>query len=269
MSESFAGSFGSQTPPRLVVTLRDGMPCELRTDRLVVGIEEYRLSELAWAGVVIDPTVAPVPGAPPPPAVLLRLRNGRDVLLSPAEPPAAWQLLGAIFQSRPDLRVSAPSPSPTPGPAPAYPPPPPSYGYGYGYGYQAPPGSSNSDTMLAGLSHLSIFFAPVILPLIVWLATRQSSPYTSRQGKQAFFFHLAFVVVQIVLVLGWFITFPLVFFAWEPRSAPSVAPSFFLFVVALWAVYGALWLFEVIFSIVGAVQAFQGKPFHYPLLGWL
>jgi hypothetical protein len=26
-------------------------------------------------------------------------------------------------------------------------------------------------------------------------------------------------------------------------------------------------LFNLIFSIIGAVNAFQGKPFHYPFLG--
>jgi uncharacterized Tic20 family protein len=257
MGERSEGQADATTHPRLVVTLRDGGTCELRADRIIASGQEYPLAEIAWVGLVIDPTVTPVPGAPPPPAVLLRLRDGREALLSAAEPPAAWQLLGAIFQARPDLRSPA-------GPAPAYPPPP-----GYGYGYQAPPRSSNSDTVLAGVSHLSIFFAPVILPLIVWLATRNSAPYASRQGKQAFFFHLAFFVVQIVLIFGWIFGFPLLLLSLGPNVTPTAEAPFFLSFFGIWLVYLAVWLIEVIFSIIGAVQAFQGKPFHYPLLGWL
>jgi uncharacterized Tic20 family protein len=34
-------------------------------------------------------------------------------------------------------------------------------------------------------------------------------------------------------------------------------------------VLGAIGLVNIIFSIIAAVQAFQGKPFHYPLLGGL
>jgi uncharacterized Tic20 family protein len=37
----------------------------------------------------------------------------------------------------------------------------------------------------------------------------------------------------------------------------------------VYAILGVLSLVQIVFSIIGAVQAFQGKPFHYPLLGWL
>ena len=43
----------------------------------------------------------------------------------------------------------------------------------------------------------------------------------------------------------------------------------FVLILGLYAVIGILSLVQIIFSIIGAVQAFQGKPFHYPLLGWL
>jgi uncharacterized Tic20 family protein len=261
VSERLEGQAGAATQPWLVVTLRDGATCELRTDRIVVGGQEYPLTEIAWTGLVIDPTVAPAPGAPPPPAILLRLRGGRDVLLSPAEPPAAWQLLGAIYQARPDLRAFAI------GPTPSYALPPP--GYGYGYAYAAPGAPSSSDTVLAGLSHLSVFFAPVILPLIVWLAMRKSSPYASQQGKQAFFFHLVFWILSLVFVFVWIFGFPFLLLTLGPDTAPPDEAPFFLAFFAIYGVFAVGWLIEVIFSIIGAVQAFQGKPFHYPLLGWL
>ncbi len=44
------------------------------------------------------------------------------------------------------------------------------------------------------------------------------------------------------------------------------------FLPLILAFYGGLALvgiLDAIFSVYAAVQAFQGKPYHYPLLGWL
>jgi uncharacterized Tic20 family protein len=194
------------------------------------------------------------------------MRDGSHVALATADPPDAWRLLGAIHEARPDLR--GPAPPPSDAQAPGMQPPPP---YGYPpYGY-APQAASNSDNVLAGLAHLSVFFAPLILPLVVWLAMRNTSPYASRQGKQAFFFHLFFTTlgfVSFILLYAGF--FSLAFSASSSDGAfdfTSYSP--FLLILGFYAVFGILSLVQIIFSIIGAVQAFQGKPFHYPLLGWL
>lgn len=313
MGESAEGTTATQ--PRLSLTLRDGGTCTLYADRIVIGSpehpQEYPLADLARAELVVDPHVAQTPGAPPPPAVLLRLRDGRDVLLSPAEAPAAWQLLGAIFAARPELRPAAtgaypppPSGAPfppgysgfagyAPGYGPAYMPGyAPGYGPGYGPGYApgygpgygpgyVPPGvarPSSNDTVLAGLSHLGVFLGGWLLPLIIWLATRNSAPYASRQAKQAFFWQLLFFVLFIVAYFGFIAVFFTGFFTtfattpYSPGTSPSPGPFTFASFGALFVFYGILLvgsIINIVFSIIGAVQAFQGKPFHYPLLGRL
>ncbi len=93
--------------PRRTASLRDGQTCQVFADRIVVGSQEYPFADLTWASLVIDPSVPATPGAPPPPALLLRLRDGREALLSPAELPDAWRLLGAVHTARPDLRAAA------------------------------------------------------------------------------------------------------------------------------------------------------------------
>lgn len=253
---------GSAAQPTLSVTLKNGETCEVYADRIVAGGTEYSLAELTWAGLVVDPNAPPstTPGAPPPPAVALRLRDGRGIALAPAEPPAAWQLLGAIFAARPDLR----GPVPPPYGAPMY-----------GYGYAPPPQASNNDNVLAGLAHLSVFFGAVIVPLIIWLVTRNSSPYASKQGKQAFFFHLFFFVLSFVVFIVWFVGFFAFLFSTIDTTSPSSPPTppdptlFLGYYFALYGVLGVLGLVQIIFSVIGAVKAFQGKPFHYPLLGRL
>src|SRR5262249_50590934 len=145
-------------------------------DRLSVASTIYPVAEITWAGPVADPA-----GVQPGPAVGLRMRNGAAPIFVPADPPDTWRLLDAVFARRPDLRVppTPPGYAGYPGFAgSAPPPPPPIYGYGNGYAY-APYGPSmlparNNETVLAGISHLSVFFAPVILPLIVWLVSREN-----------------------------------------------------------------------------------------------
>jgi uncharacterized Tic20 family protein len=248
--------------------LRGGGVAEVRGETLVAGDQTYPVRDIAWVGLVVDPTTA-APGFPPNPAIGIQMRDGSHTALAPADPPDAWRLLGALHEARPDLR------GPTPPPPGAHPPgmqPPP---YGYPPYVYAPQTASNSDNVLAGLAHLSVFFAPIILPLIVWLAMRASSPYASRQGKQAFFFHLFFSALFFILViglqfgmLGLFSSFAS-FSSDGGSSSDLFLPASLLAFFAVWIVLLVGSLVQIIFSVIGAVQAFQGKPFHYPLLGWL
>src|SRR5215813_2146029 len=95
------------------------------------------------------------------------------------------------------------------------PPPPPPGGYGYGpypnpyppYAYRPPhpSGIPDSERTMAGIAHLSVFFAPLILPLILWLVARDTQPYGAQQSKQAFFFHLIFTVLIVAIAVPlWF-----------------------------------------------------------------
>jgi uncharacterized Tic20 family protein len=112
-----------------------------------------------------------------------------------------------------------------------------------------------------------VFFAPVILPLIVWLATRDSSPYASQQAKQAFVFHLVFTGLSVVVAIGGYAVFLSSIFTLGPTDSSSITAAPFAGIFLLWGGIGVLGLINTIFSIIGAVHAFQGKPFHYPLLG--
>lgn len=154
-------------------------------------------------------------------------------------------------------------------PPPGYAPPPPGYGYGY-YPPSAtahPSGIPDSERILAGFCHLSVFFAPLIMPLVVWLAAKNSSPYASHQGKQAFFFHLLVSAVALFVALPIFLIFVLGFAGAAASRRPQLTALPILGFTCGWLLIIALVLVEIGFGIYGAIQAFQGRPFHYPLLG--
>ncbi len=263
--------------------LRSGETCALQGDTLTIGQRQIPLRDVASAGLVADTRIPPPPGMPPTPGVLLRLHDGNSVAFTPVEQLDCWRLLQALAAARPELATPAPPPPGGYGPAtgnmggaPGYAPP-----LSYAPGYYAPPGYApgygavgpgESEKTLAGICHLSVFFAPVILPLIIWLAMGRSQPYASRQAKQAFFFHLAFAILAVIVVIGMqaFI-FTTTFSTLSGSGVTNPLGIDLSILPALLAGYGLLiagGLIEAIFSVIAAIQTFQGKPYHYPLLGW-
>ena len=127
--------------------------------------------------------------------------------------------------------------------------------------------------MLAGISHLSIFFGALIVPLIIWLTTRGSSPYASKQAKQAFFFHVGYTVIEVILSLvayGFFFAFVFSTAATTSPDSGAAPPVFvgvgFIVFLILSLVISAVAIAAIVFGVYGAVQAFNGRPFHYPFL---
>lgn len=136
--------------------------------------------------------------------------------------------------------------------------------------------SSSNEPLLAGLAHLSSFFAPLIVPLLIWLLTPATMPYASRQGKQAFFFHLIFSALAGVLALLLFVSF---FFlgafsltAISSDGTNSLPGAFLVYPIWFFVFFGLILTISLVgqgFAIYAAIQTFQGKPFSYPFLGRL
>ena len=97
--------------------------------------------------------------------------------------------------------------------------------------------------MLAHLSTLSGFIIPfgsVLGPLIIWLVKKEDSPFIDQHGKEALNFNISifiYALVSAILMLV-LIGFLLV-----------------LCVVIFW----------IVFSIIAAIRANEGKLYQYPL----
>jgi len=140
-----------------------------------------------------------------------------------------------------------------------------------------PPGGGSApvaknETGIAGIAHLSSLFAPLVVPLIIWLVVRERLPYAARQAKQAFFFHFGMValgLVGVLVVVGSLVStlFAAASQALTSETAPSTSPPAWLFAFVTFAII--IGLTGQALCIYGAVQAFGGKDFSYPGLGWL
>jgi uncharacterized Tic20 family protein len=253
------------TPQPLSILLRTGEAMSLQPDALVIGVRRYGLDDLIAATMVADPFLPPVTGASVPPALSLRMRDGKTLIAGPSQPYDTWRMLEAIYLRRPDLRTPLP-------PAPQT------------FGASTTQWASQPDNqnLLAGLSHLSIFLLPFIFPLIIWLALKDSAPYASRQAKQALWWHVIYALTGLVIVVAIQIFFVLGFAASIFGFAASASSSdpqaglplvgflgSFLISVLAFVFFFAVAIYFVVYGILGAVHAFKGEEFHYPFLGRL
>ncbi|MFD2371149.1 DUF4870 domain-containing protein [Brevibacillus sp. GCM10020057] len=97
--------------------------------------------------------------------------------------------------------------------------------------------------MIAHLSALIGFMIPlgnVLGPLIIWLFKKETSPFVDRHGKEALNFGITITIYAAV--------------------------SYLLLIVFIGALLlFALFVFWMVFLILGAVKANEGSEFRYPL----
>jgi uncharacterized Tic20 family protein len=253
--------------------LRNGDLLRVWPDRVEAGFAVYRIADLSQATLVADPTYPPPPPgfyqAYPPAAVSLHVSNSQAVVLPPARSGDAWPVLEAIYSVRPELRVTLP---PNPDPAMRAGQPGPSF-------FDDPA----NEKIFAGVAHLSIFFLPIVLPLVIWLAQKDRLPYASEQGKQAFWFHILYPLAFFVLLVGiGIVSVILTIIAGAlgiaGTTASTGAPAPFLPFIGVGGIVGILlfllfWLAAlaltiggIVLAIIGAIKGFEGRPFHYPFL---
>lgn len=93
---------------------------------------------------------------------------------------------------------------------------------------------------MAMLCHLLGIFTGFIGPLIIWLIKKDQSPFVDDQGKEVLNFHITLV---IGLIIG------------------GVTACFYIgfFIIA------ALAICNIVFSIIGCLQASKGIAYRYPL----
>jgi uncharacterized Tic20 family protein len=141
--------------------------------------------------------------------------------------------------------------TPTPGPGPVNPTPPPTSPAPVNYGTTPPSGAPfepapHQDSKTMGmLAHLLGIFTGWVGPLIIWLIKREQSPFVNDQGKEALNWQLTIFIPYFVLIVAR---------CFLPFGFGCVA-SILVF---------AIFIVNLIFSILGAVAASKGLAYRYP-----
>lgn len=141
--------------------------------------------------------------------------------------------------------------------------------------------TTNAEAFLAGIAHLSVLvgFGSVLGP-VLWASRRNPSRFITEQVFQAALFQLLTAGLSMgVFVIGWGLQTGLFLSGWfgfgqgnlPPIILQNVGPQLFFLLELCWLplVIG-LQLITWVLAMIGAVSAFRGRAFRYPLIGaWL
>lgn len=98
---------------------------------------------------------------------------------------------------------------------------------------------SQDDKTIAILTHLSGVIHLILMPLIVWILKKDTSPYLNDQAKEALNFHISLFIYHFAAaVLSIFLC-----------GIPSIG----------------VWIFGVVACILAAVACNKGEFFRYPM----
>ena len=100
---------------------------------------------------------------------------------------------------------------------------------------------SQDDKTIAILTHISGIFFSFVVPLVVWLISKDTKPWLTAESKEALNF-------QLTMLIGYLI-------------AGVLTP----FLIGIF-IYPVVWILTLAFCIVAAVKTSQGGPAYvYPL----
>ena len=88
--------------------------------------------------------------------------------------------------------------------------------------------------------YIGIPIGNILAPLVIWLVKKEESPFIDRQGKEALNFQISFSIYGLI---AWILCFILI--------------GFLLFAIII--------PLHIIFTIIAAVKANDGKNYQYPL----
>jgi uncharacterized protein len=102
---------------------------------------------------------------------------------------------------------------------------------------------TGTSRILAVLSHVSFFFLPIILPLVL-LLLKNDDPFVRHHAKQAIVFHLAFYALMAI-------------------------SSFLAIILIGFLLMGIVGLWGLLFTIVATVRSLNDEYYRYPVTGSL
>lgn len=132
-----------------------------------------------------------------------------------------------------------------------------------------PSAHERSNAMLCHLMAFAGFvfpFGSIVGPLVLWLSQKDKSEFIDRHGREAINFQVTVMLLSAAATL--LLLMPLLRFVFHAFEAgPSVSKDELPFADMLVgiAVLALITLFDIVMTIVAAVQANTGKTFRYPL----
>ena len=132
---------------------------------------------------------------------------------------------------------------------------------------------TSEERLMAMLSHLSLLFGGIILPIIFWATQKDKSRFIRYHALQSIFFQIAYVVILVILIVALalfaiFFGLGLGILTANTTSDPAAFPILIILFVVLF--YAAIFIFAfglMGYSIYLAVKSYQGSYIKIPIIG--
>jgi uncharacterized Tic20 family protein len=125
--------------------------------------------------------------------------------------------------------------------------------------------SAHLSALVAGLV---VPFGNIIGPLVVYLQNRDTRPFATQHAKASLNFQITLTIVAllvgIVIGAGW-LGFLGTAIAASSDSSPQFPPSLIAGMIGAGGFLFILGIVSLIWTILGAVAASQGRPYRYPV----
>lgn len=132
---------------------------------------------------------------------------------------------------------------------------------------------TSDEKLMAMLSHLSILFGGIILPIILWATQKDKSKFVKYHSLQAIFFHIAYVAILVVVIVA-LILVALIsgagFGALSKGHHSNDAALSVMMIILIIVFYGAI--FASIFGAMAyeiylAIKSYHGSYIKIPIIG--
>ena len=131
---------------------------------------------------------------------------------------------------------------------------------------------TSEEKLLAMLSHLSMLFGGIILPIILWAVQKDKSNYVRFHSLQAIFFHIAYllmviIITMVIVLLSIASGLGITFFATRNQDPGDMSA---ILIITMAISIGLIFL--VIFGMIGysiylAIKAYGGYYIEIPIIG--
>ena len=127
---------------------------------------------------------------------------------------------------------------------------------------------SNDEKLISLLSHFSIFFGSLIVPIVLWAVFKNKSQYIRFQSLQTIFFQLSYTV-SIVIIIIIFAGLGIVGAIITSGDLAAKEPPVY-FIIPFLIMYGLIILSTIAvlaYSTYMGVKAYQGEIKKYIIVG--
>ena len=127
---------------------------------------------------------------------------------------------------------------------------------------------TNEEKLISLLSHLSIYFGSLIVPIVLWAVYKDKSQYIRFQSLQTIFFQLAFtaaIIIIIIIFAGFGIAGSIITSDGTTGEGPPV-----FFIIPFLIMYGVIIFGSIAvlaYSTYMGVKAYQGEIKKYIIVG--